>query len=235
MKQTRKKVLALLLCLAFSFLFSGCEDHSLTKYRNYVKSLIAINYLGATKDYMKATGATEEEADALYRSNVMVLKNNLLNYYNINIADAPGMDEPFFDLAKNIYSKVNYSVSKPYKDGSAYLIDVTIHPINLFSQTANDITTYVNTFNSEVLLGTYNDYTAAEYEELFAGGMLDILNEACLNMTYAAPVTISVEIRKEDNLFFISEHDFLKIDAAMISAAIELEPDASTPPTDTAP
>ena len=79
-----------------------------SRYQTYIKSLIAINYLGATKDYIAASGANQEDADALYQANIDLLTDNILTYYSVNIDDAPEMREQFESLAKNIYSKVNY-------------------------------------------------------------------------------------------------------------------------------
>ncbi len=96
----------------------------------------------------------------------------------MNIDDAPEMREQFESLAKNIYSKVNYKVDKARKDGSVYLVDVTIYPINLFAQTSSKVLN-VDTFNNDVKAGTYNDYSLTHYETLFSQGLIDILNAGC--------------------------------------------------------
>lgn len=208
------------ICLVFVMMLSmtACGTSYEKKYSEYVKSLIAINYLGVSEDYIKKTGANKEDADALYQANVELLADNILNYYGIVITDAPEVREQYIELAKNIYSKVNYTVSQAYKDGSVYLVDVTISPINILSQSANDVANYVNKFNAAVAAGDYNDYTLEEYETEFSTGMLEILNDASLNMTYAEPITVTVEIIVDGDTYYISERDFLRIDAAMINS-----------------
>lgn len=223
MKSINKKLLSILLCCVLIFSLTGCRDRKIDKYQDYVKSLISINYMGATEDYIKTTGANKEDAEALYQSNAEHLANNILAYYNITITDAEAMREGYVELAKSIYSKVNYKVSEARKDGSVYLVDVTIYPINLFSQSAADVTAYVDRFNTDVKDGIYNEYTLEQYETVFSTGMLEILNDACLNMTYAEPVVVTVEIVEDGNTFYISDRDFLRIDAAMISTAIQTE------------
>jgi hypothetical protein len=221
MKKIFKKLSVLVLSASMVFALAGCSNSNLEKkYQTYIKSLIAINYLGATEDYIEATGANQEDADALYESNIDMLTDNILTYYGITITDAPELREGYSDLSKNIYSKVNYSVSKAYKDGSVYLVDVTIYPIDLFSQTGEEVSAYVDKFNTGVKNGDYNDYTLSEYETVFSTGMLEILDEGCLNMTYAQPVTVTVEIVNENDMFYISDRDFMKIDAAMISTDV---------------
>lgn len=226
MKSRIRKSILLIICLALTLSLTGCSGKYEKRYQSYVKSLIAINYLGAAEDYIKATGANKEDADALYQSNIELLADNIMAYYNINISDASDMRQGYVDLAKIIYSKVNYKVSRAYPDGSVYLVDVTIYPINLFAQTADEVTAYVNKFNTGVSNGDYNEYTLEQYETEFSSGMLDILNEGCLNMTYAEPVTVTVEIIVDGNTYYISDKDFLKIDAAMINSAVPVSTDS---------
>lgn len=227
MKISFKKNISLLLCFILMLTLCSCGTKYEKKYQEYVKSLIAINYLGVSEEYIKSTGASKEDADALYEANAELLANNILTYYGITISDASEMTEQYVDLAKTIYSKVNYKVSPAYKDGSVYLVDVTIYPINLFAQSSADVANYVNKFNEGVARGDYNDYTLVQYETEFSTGMLEILNDAALNMTYADPVTVTVEIVVDGDTYYISERDFLKIDAAMINSSNVTVPEAT--------
>ncbi len=176
--------------------------------------------MGATEDYMKASGASQEEADNLYNANVEYLANNIINYYGITLTDAPELKADYLELAKLIYSKCNYTVSKARKDGSVYLVDVTIYPMDLFAQTAPEVSTYVEGFNQRVKEGSYDDYTLTEYETEFSKGMIEILTNGSLNMTYCEPVTITVEIIQDGDTYYISDRDFMRIDAAMIASSI---------------
>lgn len=223
MKRTiSKKAKLCVLCLCLLLGLTACSANVEKKYQTYIKSLIAINYLGATQDYMNASGANQEDADALYDANIQLLTDNLLTYYSVNIKDAPDMRVSFEELSKTIYSKVNYNVSKARKDGSVYLVDVTIYPIDLFNQTAPEVDTYINTFNDKVAAGDYNDYTLTEYETEFATGLVEILTKGCESMTYAKPETVTVEIIEDGDKFYISDRHFLMIDKAMISSTVEL-------------
>lgn len=220
MNNKSKKLLIFALCLSMIFSLTGCGKDEGKIYQTYIKSLISINYLGATEEYIAASGATQEEANALYQANVEYLADNILTYYNITITDAPELREDYIELAKLIYSKCNYSVSKARPDGSVYLVDVTIYPMDLFAQTSDEVAAYVEKFNDDVEAGVYNDYTLTEYETEFSKGMTNILTEGCINMTYCEPVTITVEIILDGDTYYISDGDFLRIDAAMIAASI---------------
>ena len=229
MKKIYKRMLVIAISLMSLFGLTGCEKQEAKTYQNYVKSLIAINYLGATDDYIEATGANKADAEALYQKNMEHLANNILTYYDVTISDVSGAKEGYIQLAKNIYSKANYKVAKAVEENGKYTVDVTIYPIDLFNQTSNQVVAYVEKFNKDVADGVYNDYTMEEYETAFSEGLLTILNEGCLNMTYAAPVTITVSIIEEEDYYYISDQDFLAIDAAMISTA---QPIDAASPTD---
>ncbi len=229
MNLKHKRLGVLALCLIIVFSLSGCSSKWEKTYQNYVKSLIAINYLGATEDYVKATGANQADADALYEENMEHLADNILAYYDVTISDVSGAKQGYIDLAKNIYSKINYKVDKAVESDGVYTVDVTIYPINIFAQTNDAVIAYVDKFNQDVAAGVYNDYTMEQYETEFSNGLLAILNDACLNMTYADPVVITVTIVEDDDIYYISDEDFLAIDAAMISTAIPTE---TASPTD---
>ncbi|MBQ8413604.1 MAG: hypothetical protein IJX12_08400 [Lachnospiraceae bacterium] len=228
-KSKLKKITALLLCTFLVLGLTGCSDKQVKRYQNYVKSLIAINYLGATEDYVEATGANQADADALYEANMEHLADNIINYYDITISDVSGAKEGYIELAKNIYSKINYKVDKAVEKDGIYTVDVTIHPINLFVDTSDEVQAYVEKFNEGVFNGDYNNYTLEQYETEFSDGLLEILNEGCLNMAYAEPVVVTVTIIEEGNLYYISDEDFLAIDAAIIATSTPVDTTETSP------
>ena len=59
-----------------------------------------------------------------------------------------------------------------------------------------------------------------EYETEFSTGLLELLNEGCLNMTYGEPVVVTVKIIETESTYYISDKDFLAIDAAMIATDV---------------
>lgn len=227
-KAKGKRAALAFVCMLLVCSLTACTANVEKRYQTYIKSLISINYLGATKEYIEASGANQADADALYQANIDLLTDNILTYYSVNIDDAPEMRAQFEELAKTIYSKVNFSVGKARKDGSVYVVDVTIYPINLFAQTSADVTNLVNTFNDGVKAGLYNDYTLTEYETEFAQQLLSILNTGCENMSYADPQVVTVEIIEDGNKYYISDRDFRNIDAAMINSSVVTETGTAT-------
>jgi hypothetical protein len=89
--------------------------------------------------------------------------------------------------------------------------------MDILNQCTDDVNAYVEVFNSAVANGSYNEYTLNEYETIFSRGLIDILFEASLEMQYADPVTVTVEIIEEGNTYKIADSDFLAIDKAMFN------------------
>lgn len=232
MKSKIKSLTALIMLVVMCLSLTACKDKKQEKYRDYVKSLIGINYLGATDDYIKATGASKEDAETLYNSNLELLANSIIEYYGIVISDAPELKDDYIELAKTIYSKVNYTVSKAYKEGGDYYVDVTVYPINIFGQTSDEVKTYISDFNAKVANGDYNDFELNAYEKEFSTGLIDILYNGCASMTYGDPVVIKVKIIKEKKEYYISDEDFLAIDAAIIGIGTYTSPSTDSTATD---
>ena len=169
-----KKYICLILCLGLLISLTGCGSNA-SNYQAYVKSLITSNYLGVTNEYVKLTGANEEDAEAVYLQNVTRLADNLSAYYGLDISGDPELAPAMVNLAKQIYGKAKFDVGKAYKENNIYYVDVTIYPIDIINQTNPEIVEYVQKFNTAVENGDYNDYTKEEYEYEFASGIIGIL------------------------------------------------------------
>jgi hypothetical protein len=89
--------------------------------------------------------------------------------------------------------------------------------MDILNQCSEDVSAYVDVFNNAVSSGSYNDYTLNEYETIFSRGLIDILYEASLEMQYADPVTVTVEIVEDGSTYRITDSDFLAIDKAMFN------------------
>jgi len=191
-----------------------------SNYQAYVRSIISSNYLGVTDEYIKMTGANEEDAEAIYLQNVTRLANNLSSYYGLEISGDPELAPAMVDLAKQIYGKAKFDVGKAYKDNNINYVDVTIYPIDILNQTNPEIIEYVKNFNTAVENGDYNDYTKEEYEYEFASGIIGILAGAVSDIDYAEPETVKVRIILSDDSYYIGSDDVKNIDRAIISTDV---------------
>ncbi|SEP62130.1 hypothetical protein SAMN02910369_00302 [Lachnospiraceae bacterium NE2001] len=223
-----KKKLSLLVSIVMLLSLTGCGNNT-SNYQAYVKSLITSNYLGVTGEYVKLTGANEEDAEATYLQNVTRLADNLSMYYGLDISGDPELAPAMVDLAKQIYGKAKFDVGKAYKDNNINYVDVTIYPIDIINQTNPEIVAYVQRFNEAVENGDYNDYTKEEYEYEFASGIIGILAGAVEDIDYSNPETVQVRIITTDDSYYIGNEDFKNIDKYIILTDLTV-PDV---PTDT--
>ncbi len=223
-----KKNLTCFLLFVCLLLLTGCGSNQQgKKYKSYVESLITANYLGISDEYLEATGANESDAEALYLGNATRLAENLISYYGLEISNDSDLGPAMVELAKNIYSKTSFSTNDAYKQGDDYYVDVTIYPIDIINQTNDAVTTYIEDFNQRVLDGDYNDYERDEYENEFATGLIQLLQDAVSEISYTDPVVITVKIITSEDSFYISDEDVLAIDAAVIAG--EYDTDYATP------
>ena len=228
MKHLRTKKLAIyILCLMLLLSLSGCGAKREDRYLTYVDSLISANYLNASEEYTRTTGASQEEADAMYLQNVTRLATNLENFYGLEISSDTELAPRMVELAKKIYSKARFSTDRAYKDNNIYYVDVTIYPIDLLNQTHDDILNYVNDFNTRVDNGDYNNYEKEDYEHEFASGIIDILEAAVDNTDYKEAETLKIRIIQSDSNFYISNEDFRAIDMAILSTDASKYKDAT--------
>jgi hypothetical protein len=210
-----KKIHSLLVCVVLLLSLTGCGANT-SNYQAYVKSVITSNYLGVTDEYVRLTGANEEDAESTYLQNVTRLADNLSMYYNLDISADPELAPAMVDLAKQIYSKAKFDVGTPYKDNNINYVDVTIYPINIINQTNSDVAAYVEGFNQALANGDYNDYTKEEYEYEFASGIIGILAGAVEDIDYSTPETVKVRIITTEDTYYIGSEDFVNIDKYII-------------------
>lgn len=212
------KFISLLLALTLLLSLTACGSKA-SNYQAYVKSLITSNYLGVTGDYVRLTGANDEDAEATYLQNVTRLANNLATYYGLDISADPQLAPAMVDLSKQIYGKAKFDVGKAYKDNNINYVDVTIYPIDILNQTNAEVSAYVEKFNQAVDNGDYNDYTKEEYEYEFATGIIGILAAAVEEIEYTEPETVTVRIITADDTYYIGNEDFRNIDRCIIATS----------------
>ena len=223
-----RKYICLVLCLALLLCLAGCGTNA-SNYQAYVKSLITSNYLGVSNEYVRLTGANEEDAEALYLQNVTRLADNLSAFYGLDISGDPELAPAMVNLSKQIYSKAKFDVGKAYKDNNIYYVDVTIYPIDIINQTHPEIVEYVQKFNEAVDRGDYYDYTKEEYEYEFASGLIGILAGAVEDIDYASAEKVKVRIITTEDTYYIGNEDFRNIDRKIILIDVDEGSEGASP------
>lgn len=219
MKFNRKRFAASLLVLLSIVSLTGCSlfGNSKKTYANYVQSLLDVNYKAEFTDYMNITGATQEEAQAVYDDGLNYLAEALMVAYGVNDVEGSDIKSQFVELAKNIYSHASYEITEVTKTDGVYQVTVTIYPIDILLITYDDVVAYIEDMNQRVTAGEYNDYELDDYETEYAQGIIDILNEAIPNIGNGEGVTVTVTILDNEEYYYISDADFLALDKAILA------------------
>lgn len=235
MKFNRKKFAASLLALLIIVSLTGCSlfGNSKKTYANYVQSLLDVNYKAEFTDYMNITGATQEEAQAVYDDGLNYLAEAFMVAYGVNDVEGSDIKSQFVELAKNIYSHASYEITEVTKTDGVYQVTVTIYPIDILLITYDDVVAYIEDMNQRVTAGEYNDYELDDYETEYAQGIIDILNEAIPNIGNGEGVTVTVTILDNEEYYYISDADFLALDRAIL-ATTTVNEDGTTGSTEEA-
>lgn len=235
MKFNRKRFAASLLVLLSIVSLTGCSlfGNSKKTYANYVQSLLDVNYKAEFTDYMNITGATQEEAQAVYDDGLNYLAEALMVAYGVNDVEGSDIKSQFVELAKNIYSHASYEITEVTKTDGVYQVTVTIYPIDILLITYDDVVAYIEDMNQRVTAGEYNDYELDDYETEYAQGIIDILNEAIPNIGNGEGVTVTVTILDNEEYYYISDADFLALDKAIL-ATTTVNEDGTTGSTEEA-
>ena len=119
---------------------TGCLHRKKTTYQTYMQNVLDVNYKGSFDGYVKDNDGSEEDASAIYSDSIDYLAGQLINHYSLNNAETDEVDAIFEETAKVIYSKAKYEVSRAYKSGSDYYVDVTVYPMDIATTPQRKIT-----------------------------------------------------------------------------------------------
>lgn len=222
MKSKIKRMTAVMLALTAVLSLTGCSlfGNSKKTYASYVQSLLDVNYKAEFTDYMKITGATQEEAQAVYDDGLSYLAEALMTAYGISDVEGSDIKEQFIELARAIYSHASYEVTDVSKTDGVYSVTVTIYPIDILLITYDDVVAYIEDMNQRVTAGEYNDYELDAYETEYAQGIIGILNDALPNIGNGEGVAVTVTILDNDEYYYISDDDFLALDKAILATSM---------------
>lgn len=220
MKLPIKKYVALSLIFILVFSLAGCAlfDSKAKVYSRYVISLLDINYKNQSKDYLTLTGVSQKDAEAVYVANMDYQAHNLMHYYGVKEVDDGTILSEFYYLAQTIFANAKYEITnvRQDKDSDAYILEVTIYPLDTLETTYDDVVAYINSFNAKVDEGDFNNTTEVDYETEFAQGIIDILKATAEKPGYMDPVQIEVPIEPTDDYYYITDEDFLNLDKHML-------------------
>lgn len=221
MKKSVKRIaLALSICLVAA-LFTGC--FSSFDAAKFVKGNIDSIYLGTwDSDYLDMVVNTEAELKSDYEDGLKAEADYFIYYFSI--VDEYLTDDMYneiVDMYREIYSHSKYEVGEATKSGDNYLVSVTIYPIDIFDTVMNeDADAFMADYEERYAAGEFDAMDDEEFEQTWARMVIDMVKARMGNIGNLAAETVSVQIVLEgsgsNEYYTISENDFERIDALMI-------------------
>ena len=213
MKRTKTVFLLLLILLSLS----GCGVNKKEKYESYVRSVMNASYLGNFDEYATATGSSASEGENLNNRHIDRLAEAMCGFYSLDIREDAELYSRMQNIAKTVYKNAKFEVSPARQENGSWVIDITISPIAFLPSSGDKLTAYVAGFDQRIDAGEFNDITKEEYERLFAGELLNMLEESSKEITYREPQTITVKIQEGSSAYYISDDDLRAIDSLIVA------------------
>lgn len=213
----KKKAIAFAAAILMGSNLVGCISAKKT-YTDYVQAVMDCSYFCETEKYMEMTDSTQEEAEAVYQDEIdyvteLICVNNLVEMDYVSEETMEG----YAALAKDIVSKVKYTVHEAEKSGDSYHITIEIQPIDFWEITYDPIQEYCDTVYNVKIEEITTEEELAALEQEYAEGVLEILSGYTSQIGYKEATNKIVEITvDEDGMYGITEQDWLDIDDLLL-------------------
>lgn len=207
MRKMKKSFMACLLTIVMAISLVGCKAEF--DAANYVDSCLDLLTKGETKEYMKMTKRTEEQAKQDYQNNLDAMVESM---GVTGISDK--LQEDYKTFFKDLYSKSKYEVksSKKMSGKDGYTVTVEIQQITgLFDGLQEELVTKSAELASD-------DLDINQAMELVFQLMLDLMNDRLDDITYSDAKSITVDvIADSDKVYSITDKGYEAINDALIS------------------
>lgn len=184
----------------------------------YTQAILDVTYKNETKQYMELTGATQEDAEQVFESN---LETTAKIYKNVKLPEE--LENNYNQLFKDIIMRVQYTVGEATKDEKGnYVVDVSVYPMMLFDDTYETFreksAEYAVNLSNSVMEGTPVP-TEEEMQQAVYQIYYDILKaELDAGLKYGRSEKVQIHVNKtEDGTYVIPEEDIRMLDSKLIS------------------
>lgn len=212
-KRTWIQMLALLAGMAA--MLSGCTTFDACA---YMQAILDVSYKNQTESYMEITGATQEEADAIFQKNLDAAM------HEFSATELPqDLEENYRLLFEDTVKQVKYTVGEAEEgENHSYTVEVAVEPILLFDDTYEEFQNKTEEYASEISNDVMNGEEMPSDDEIqnqVYQTYYEVLQAGLSNgLAYGDARSITVHInRMEDGSYEIPDEDLRAIDQAMIS------------------
>ena len=215
-----KKVLCMVLSVVLGLsVLTACGGSEFDA-AGLVKGNLDLIYLNEyTEEYLELVTMTPEDAQATYEQGIAVEVAYFVEAFGINLDVCdPSVKEELTEIYTQLYSHSKYEVGETTKNENGYEVSLTVYPIDvMYLVITEDCEDFVNEWTLRNTNGEFSGMEQAEYETLWAQGILELVKARMENVGYMEPQTISVTVALDtDECYVIEDADFQSIDSLII-------------------
>lgn len=212
-----KKIAVLLLTFVLTLsILSGCG--SKFDAGQYVQSVLDLSTKGDTKEYIKITNSSKEEAEQIYQDQ---LKAELTS---LGIEDSTAISEElqtkYEQLVKDLLATAKYEIGEVTEKDGNYTVKLKVTQALITKDINGKFDEQVKKYQDEITksvsdggeVPSEDEMTAKVYEILY-----NLLNENIQKITYGDEQTIEVHVNQKDNVYAIPEEDYDLFETALYS------------------
>ncbi len=218
MKLTKRALvlaLSVLLCMG---VLSGCGSTFTAD--GLLQGNLDLIYLDQyTDEYLQSVGLSETEAEQEYEAGIAVEVDYFCSYFDIDLSLCDDtIESQITELYHTIYSYSKYEVGEVTKNSDAYLVSLTVYPIDIIQKVIDeDAEDFYEDLTARSEAGEFEEMTDAEFEMVWAQAIIDLVSARTGSIGYLEAQTISVQITKDDDGYYaIDDSDFSRIDSLII-------------------
>lgn len=187
---------------------SGCDSNSFDASK-YVKGILDSTYLGDMTAYMETVEVTEKEAQESYEKGVEAEASLMLELYAVEDA-SDAMYKKLTETYKEIYKKSKYEVKDAKQEGTKYLVEVVIYPMDIYQKSEEEM-------DKEFDALLESDIEDDKFADAMAEKIISIFEKNIATISYGDAKTFTVELTMDkDGLWGMEEDTFYDMDAAII-------------------
>lgn len=184
----------------------------------YTAAILDVSYKNKTENYIKLTGATEENAKKIFNNN---LDATMKEFEGLNLPEE--LEAQYRQLFESLLKNVKYSVGETVEtDDKNYTVDVTVEPITLFDDTYEEFQAkakeYATQVSNDVMKGAEmpSDEEMQNQVYLIYYELLNAQLESGLKYGDSQKITMHINKNKND-IYEIKQDDITQLDEKMIS------------------
>ena len=209
MKKFKNVIVALLVLIMGTL--SGCAAFQKFDASGYTKACLDATYKGEFDEYIKLTKQTKEDAEKTYNQNLELATQQLTA-----VGVSEELSEKYMQLFIDLFKNTKYTV-KEAKEGKDknYTVEVEIEPAQVFEgvleATQAEVETLVTAQAESGTIPSQDEIIEQTFQILY-----DKVSANMKNITYGEKQVIEISVTKDsNNVYTISQEDYLKLDAAM--------------------